>query len=231
MRILLIDDDPLMASAVRLDLEREGYDLESVLDSKKGLLLASRGTFDLILLDIKMPGLTGIELIKALRAGQVNTPVIMLTSLASADSKLRSFSEGADDYICKPFYFPELLARIKAVLKRSVTPSQKMTGYSLGTGFFDFRNYTLQIGEAALRCHKNEILILKLLASNPGTVFSREEIIHSVWGAGHFPTSRTIDNYIRKLRIKIGKCGFSDPEDILPSIYSIGYRLVIPAGE
>lgn len=227
MRILLIDDDPLLGPVLEEDFKSCGYILESITDSRKGLLQAQKGIYDIILLDIRMPGISGLEFIKQLRTNHGETPVIMLTSDSGQASKLESFQEGADDYILKPFYFPEVLARVRAVMKRALSPNNEASGLTLGQGFFDYKKYRLQIGDRSLSCHKHEIQILKLLSSRPGGVLSREEIIHGVWGPTYIPTSRTVDNFIQKLRQKIRECGFPKPEKVLSSVYSIGYRLVL----
>jgi len=229
MNILIVDDDELLHSMVRDKLEFEGYEVTSAYSGISGLDALKINRFDLILLDMMMPGLTGIEFIKKLRSTDNDVPVIMLTSVTQAEEKVNAFKTGADDYLCKPFYDEELIARIRAVLKRSGSVITESSGLEIGSGYFDFKRHLLTIGNDVIECRKYETLILRLLSSAEGKIISRDEILHYAWGSEKFPSDRTIDNYIVMLRKKVSMCLPDLSSDvILESVYGSGYRLNLP---
>jgi DNA-binding response OmpR family regulator len=225
MKILLIEDEEIIHNTILDNLEFEGYKVDSALDGETGLNLSLTGQYDLVLLDLMLPELGGITILKEIRKKHIDVPVIILTAKTEEHAKLEGFREGADDYICKPFSLPELLARIKAVAKRLIIKDDCLKIVKIGNGIFDFNSYKFKLNNKEYNCNKYEILILKLLSSMPGKIFSRSDIMHFVWGADVFPTDRTIDNYILKLRKKLEKCALHSSYEVLESIYGVGYKL------
>ncbi len=229
MRILIIDDDELIHLMVTDKLAVEGYEISSTYSANEGLEEIRKNHFDIILLDIRMPGMSGLEFMKSYRSFNIDTPVIMLSSISEEETKITAFKTGADDYMIKPFSTGELLVRIKAILRRTVSAKDEIHGIRIGSGYFDFQQYRFTIGDIDEECSRYEILIIKLLTSAKGKIFTRDDILHYAWGADQFPTNRTVDNYIVRLREKIKKCF---PEvlsaEIIESVYGSGYRLNLP---
>ncbi len=229
MRILIIDDDELIHSMITDRLTMEGDEIYSAFNCKDGIELFSKTLPDIILLDIRMPGMNGLDFIKSLRSANTETPVIMLSSISEEETKITAFNSGADDYMIKPFSTGELSVRIKAIMKRRVAEVHTNTGLVIGSGYFDFQKYRFIEADRDEECSKYEILILKLLSASEGKIFTRDDILNYAWGSDKFPSNRTIDNYIVRLREKIGKCYHEiSPSDILESVYGSGYRLNLP---
>lgn len=226
MKILVIEDDGVIHDTLVDNLTFEGYEVDSAYDGEAGYKLSLENQYDLILLDLMLPFIKGMDILKNIRKKHIDTPVIILTANNEEHTKLEGFRVGADDYVCKPFSLPVLIARIKAISRRNVA-TEKVTNITIGKGFFDFDKYIFKINNREEECAKYEILILKLLSSKPGKVFSRDEILHYAWGADVFPTDRTVDNYILKLRKKLGACIDIPPAKILETVYGVGYRLNI----
>ena len=227
MKILLIEDDEIINNAIVDNLLFEGYEIDSSFDGKEGLDYALKKLYDIIIIDLMLPRIYGLDILKKIRDKDNEIPIMILTANKDECTKLEGFRFGADDYICKPFSLPELLARIKAILKRRVTKkiSSKENTLKIGKGIFNFDNYTFIINNKVIECSKYEMLILKLFSTNFDKIYSRDEILHFAWGADVFPTDRTIDNYIMKLRKKLNICIDSASSNIIESIYGVGYRL------
>ena len=229
MKILIIDDDEIIHSMITDRLSIDGYEIFSAYNGRDGIEEIKKNHFDMILLDIRMPKMSGFDFMKALRETDPDIPVIMLSSINEEETKITAFKAGADDYMCKPIAIGELSARIKTILKRRILAIREISGLHIGNGFFDFQKQIFIIGDHIEECGKYEILILKLLMSSRGKIFTRDDILHYAWGAEKFPTNRTIDNYIVRLREKIGKCYNEAPStDVIESVYGSGYRLNIP---
>ena len=220
MKILVVDDEKAMANAIRDNLEFEGFQVDCTYGGQQALDCLLADHYRLIVLDVMMPDIDGFEVLSKLRKSGKETPVIFLTARASEADKLRGLDLGADDYVVKPFSILELVARVKAVLNRTA-PGSKIEPLQIGDVRVDFTKLTVGTQELG----RYEADILRLLASEPGRVFSRDEILDQVWGTSAFPTNRTIDNHIVKLRQKI------EPDPTNPihllTAYGKGYKLLI----
>ncbi len=204
MRILLVEDDPKISSFVRIGLESSDCIVDSAYDSAIGEKLALSRKYDVIILDVVIPGISGFELCKKIRNNSIRTPVIMLTSLDSIEDKVTGFDCGADDYLLKPFSFQELLARIKALNRRNretiVNPSLKVLDLELDTITKKVRR-----NDREIILTPTEYKILELLLSNKGKVFDRVIIAEKIWGFSFNSGTNVIDVHINSLRKKIDK--------------------------
>ena len=207
MRILVVDDEPDLCEILCFNLESEGFETERAFSAEAALSLIGQGQrFDLVLLDIMMERLSGYDMARQLRSDGDNTPIIFLTAMGTEDNQLQGFAVGADDYITKPFSFPTVLARIRAVLKRaSNEPAQPTTGLvRRGAVEIDLLHKTVTISGQPVALTRKEYHILALLAQHPGEHFSREQIIDKVWDDDTYVSDRSVDVHIARLRKKLG---------------------------
>lgn len=204
MKLLLVEDDQKISSFVVIGLESSGYQVDVAFDSTIGEKLALSRKYDVMILDVVIPGITGFELCKKIRNSNILTPVIMLTSLDSVEDKVAGFDCGADDYLTKPFSFHELLARIKALNRRS---REAIVSPVLKTGDLEMDTITMQVkrGEKEIKLTATEYKILELLLSNKGKVFDRILIAEKIWGFSFNSGTNVIDVHINSLRKKIDK--------------------------
>ena len=204
MRILLVEDDPKIASFIKIGLESYDYFIDNAYDSAMGEKLALSRKYDVIILDVVIPGISGFDLCKKIRNNNILTPVIMLTSLDSVEDKLTGFDCGADDYLVKPFSFQELFARIKALNRRSreavVIPVLKVLDLEL-----DSISKKVKRNEKEIALTATEYKILELLMTNKGKVFDRIHIAEKIWGYSFNSGTNVIDVHINSLRKKIDK--------------------------
>ena len=205
-RILVIEDEEKLARFIEMELIYEGYQVEKAGDGRSGLSLAESGKFDLVLLDIMLPELNGIEVLRRLRrSGDI--PVILLTARDTVMDKVTGLDGGADDYITKPFAIEELLARIRAALrKKRSSPSQgKISGEALRVGrlSLDKARHAVYMDETPLELTKREFDLLEMLMENKGIVLSRDRLLEEVWGYDYQGETNAVDVYIRFLRGKI----------------------------
>jgi DNA-binding response OmpR family regulator len=224
-RILIIEDDLALAETLKAALEVENYEAVWAGKGDEGFLLASRDEFDLILLDLVLPNLTGFEVCQRLRENGVMTPLIFMTGEKKEEiDKVLGLELGGDDYITKPFGTRELLARIKAVLRRSQQPLPELEEYAFGDVRLDFKKQTAFKGEGELSLTAKEFGLLHLLIQNEGGVVTRDTILNEVWGYDKFPVTRTVDTFIHSLRKKIEQ----DPARPLHLLtaHGIGYRFM-----
>ncbi|MFA6469070.1 MAG: response regulator transcription factor [Bacteroidota bacterium] len=224
-RILVIEDEPDMQRGLKDNLEFEGYDVVIVGEGKKGLETIRAKSFDLILLDIMLPGMSGFEICKTIRTEGIATPVIMLTAKGEEVDKVLGLEFGADDYITKPFSLRELLARVKAVLRR--TPTEKISSQksiSIGLLEIDFESYTAKKKGKAVSMTSKDFDILRYLWHHQQQVISRDDLLKHVWGYDESISSRTVDNFIVKLRKNIEK-NPAVPKHII-TIHGTGYKLI-----
>ena len=221
MKILLMEDDPKLTSFLKIGLERNDCTLDVASDGNTGEKLALSKKYDVIILDVIVPGLNGFEVCQRIRHNNIKTPVLMLTSLDSLEDKITGFESGADDYLLKPFNFQELLARIKALNRRSkdifVDPFIKISGLEIDTVAKKVRRDNNNIKLTAI-----EYKLLELLASHKGKVFERFEITEKVWNASFNSGTNVIDVHVNSLRKKIDK-GFSPK--LIHTVVGIGYEL------
>ena len=225
-RILIVEDDPKMRAGLRDNLEFEGYDVEVVSDGKAGLEKALQPGFDLLLLDVMLPQMSGFDLLKALREHGVQIPVIMLTAKGEEIDKVLGLELGADDYVTKPFGLRELLARVKAVLRRHEQTNEAETvGHAkIGALEVDFAAYSAtKVGKPVAMTPK-EVEILKYFWQHRNETVSRDKLLTDVWGYDDSVSTRTVDNFILKLRQKIEKDP-ANPRHII-TIHGIGYKML-----
>ena len=222
-KILVIEDDQSLLETLTSLLEAENFKVISAMDGEEGFQLASREKIDLIILDVGLPSLGGLEVCKGLRAKNVITPIIMLTGEKKEEiDKVLGLEFGADDYMIKPFGAKELLARIKAVLRRFQPEAGEIEEYSFGDVHINFKKQTAFKGKEELYLTAKEFGLLKLLISHEGEVVSRDLILNEVWGYDKFPTTRTVDTFIHHLRQKIEDKP-SEPVHLITVPWS-GYR-------
>ena len=203
-KILVIEDDQAFRQTLETTLETENYEVFSASDGEMGYELATEKNIDLILLDLKLPKMDGFEICKNLRLKGDRTPIIFLTGEKKEEiDKVLGLELGGDDYMTKPFGTRELLARIKAVLRRTLQESSEVNEYSFGDVTIDFKKQVALKGEMELRLTAKELGLLGLLISHEGEVVTREVILNEVWGYDKYPTTRTVDTFIHNLRKKI----------------------------
>jgi DNA-binding response OmpR family regulator len=224
-RILIVEDEADLVKGLKLNLADEGYDVDWAPDGREGLRRALEEAPDLVILDIMLPGMNGLEVCRELRQKKANIPVIMLTAKGEEVDKIVGLEIGADDYMTKPFSVRELLARIKAHLRREKRePRSVPKTCGCGEVEVDFVHFKVRRAGKESDLTSLEVDILKYLIAHKGEVVSREALLDKVWGYEKFPTTRTIDNHIMKLRKKI-EDDPSRPRHIF-SIYGEGYRFM-----
>ena len=205
-RILVVDDEPDLRDILQCNLEAAGYEVDTAASAEEALPLMS-GNPDLLLLDVMMGGMSGFALAKLLREEQgIKVPIIFLTAKDTEDDLLQGFSVGADDYISKPFSLQEVLARVKAVLRRSAKEENSAKSEAEELQLISARKVVC-IGGAEIPLSKKEFGILQMLTQNPGRIFSREEILTEVWQNESFVLDRTVDVHIAHVRKKLGEMG------------------------
>ena len=201
-RILLIEDEEKLARMVELELRYEGYEITKAFDGRNGLELALSGRFDLILLDIMLPYLSGMEVLRRIRREGHDLPVIMLTARDSVIDKVSGLDSGADDYITKPFAIEELLARIRVILRKNQTKSTPAT-LCVGAVSMDVERHEVTVSGKIVDLTRREFDLLQHLLEHKGKVLSRESLLDSVWGFDFVGETNSVDVYIRFLRSKI----------------------------
>ncbi|MFH1194163.1 MAG: response regulator transcription factor [bacterium] len=225
-KILIVEDESNMRIGLKDNLEFEGYEVEFAVDGEEGYNKIKSGGFDLILLDVMLPKKSGFDVCKAVRKEGVKTPIILLTAKGEEIDKVLGLELGADDYITKPFSLRELIARIKAVLRRTETSSEKKDDEMVHIGKLDvlFSKYNaFEEGIEVPLSHK-EFDVLKYLWDNKNKTVSRDSLLSDIWGHDVYTTTRTIDNFIVKLRQKVE----DDPNHpkIILTVHGIGYKLI-----
>ncbi len=225
VKILIVEDEPAMLAGLRDNLEFDGYKVDTAESGDEGLKKINANDFDLILLDVMLPVISGFDILKKLRAGGNKTPVILLTAKGEELDKVRGLELGADDYITKPFSLRELLARIKAILRRmspeNVVNSSNRVQIGRLTVAFEQLEAT-ESGQPVKLSHK-EFEILHYLYRHCNQVVTRDELLDNVWGMDYQPTSRTVDNFILRLRQKVD----SDCSTHIHTVHGVGYKLVL----
>ena len=200
-RVLVIEDDALVRDLVCLNLTYSGFTVEVAVDYENGLAQLLKAQFELALVDVMLPGGDGFNLTRRAREAGVSAPIVMLTSRADVGSKVRGLDCGADDYLVKPFDVQELLARVRAALRRAATTSpMKDNRLTLGNFWVRFDTGRALTSEGELSLSEKELLLMRLFAQRPNEALSRADILEEVWGMDAFPTDRTVDNFIMRLR-------------------------------
>jgi len=224
-KILLIEDDTAIVRGLTDALVNERYSVQSETNGKKGFTTAVKGAFDLIILDVMLPEMSGLEICKGLREKGNNTPIIMLTGKGEEVDKVLGLEFGADDYVTKPFSVRELTARLKAVLRRQAPAVTEITETSFGNIQIDFKKQEALKGKKKLDMSAKEFQLLKYFIERQGEVVSRHQLLDDVWGYESMPTTRTVDNYILSLRKKIETVP-SSPKHLL-TVHTAGYKFVL----
>jgi len=225
-RILVIEDEPQMRLGLRDNLELEGYEVQTASDGEEGLARAGSFSPDLVILDVMLPKKNGFDVCRELRARSNTTPIVMLTARSAETDKVLGLELGADDYVTKPFSITELLARVRAVLRRSGAqkPADPADIVRIGDIEIDFKLHQARRGKTRIEFTAREFDLLRYFVQHTGQVVTREQILNEVWGYEEFPTTRTIDNFVAKLRQKIERAPHA-PEHIL-TIHGSGYKFV-----
>lgn len=232
--ILLVEDDPSILRGLELNLRLEGFRTLTARDGEEGLRIARRERPDLIVLDMMLPKLDGMEVIRALRVDDLDTPIVVLSARGTEADKVLGLSTGADDYVAKPFGVAELVARIRAALRRRRRAGGGVaTGASSGSGVsgdryafgrvrLDVAARRIVVDGVEIESTAREFDLLRFFVDNPNVVFSREQLMHKVWGPDHYGTVRTVDNFVARLRAKIE----NDPDQPhhVETVRGVGYR-------
>jgi DNA-binding response OmpR family regulator len=225
--ILIIEDEPAMQLGLKDNLELEGYQVTVADDGQVGLEKLKTGNYDLVLLDVMLPKLSGFDVCKSARASGIRTPIILLTAKGEEIDKVVGLELGADDYITKPFSVRELLARIKAILRRSqkIEIGKEDAKVAIGRLRLDFNIYDAYEGANEVKLSQKEFAILLHLHKNKNQTVSRYDLLEHVWGYEEQITTRTVDNFIVRLRQKI-ESNPNQPKIIL-TVHGSGYKLVL----
>ncbi len=232
-RVLVVEDEMHLALGIRENLEAEGNEVDVVHDGLAALERLRAKRYDLVVLDVMLPGMDGYTLCETIRDDGDRTPVLFLTARGGADDRVRGLEAGGDDYLAKPFHLRELLLRVAAILRRGswyqVMPSAGSV-VRFGDNVVDFRTYRATAWDG--REHaltQKEVMIVKALAERAGEVVSREDILEKVWGYEVFPSTRTVDNFVVRLRKRFEP----DPENprYIHTVRGVGYRLTLQAEE
>ncbi len=222
-QILIIEDDESITLGLEMNLQAEGYEVKVAVDGEEGYRRAAEGPFDLVILDVMLPKMNGFEVVRALRAEGKHVPVVMLSARGAEMDKVMGLELGAEDYITKPFSLAELLARVKAVLRRDGIARQR-PGAQVLAGALEINSSTREVKRAGghVELTATEFDVLWCLVEAAGQALSREEILSRVWGPEHHGTLRTIDNFMLQLRNKLEEDP-SDPVHLL-TVRGVGYR-------
>ena len=228
-KILIVEDDPHILLGLQEVLQSDGFDVAVCSRGDQALEAFAKHQPGLLLLDVMLPGLSGYDICKQLRARKVATPILMLTAKGQELDKVVGLDLGADDYVTKPFGVRELLARIHALLRRTTPPSASGTpgqaAFQIGDATIDPKTFELKRGKKAEELTARELKLLQLFYAHPGEVLSRDRLLNEVWGYNYYGTTRTLDQVIVQLRRKLGDSG-DEPGHLL-TVHGVGYKLVL----
>ncbi|HSP69357.1 MAG TPA: response regulator transcription factor [Bryobacteraceae bacterium] len=214
-RILVVEDEPAILRGLVDNLRFESYEVLTAADGPSGYAALKEHKPDLIILDLMLPKMSGYDVCRKVRAEGIVTPILMLTARGEEADRVRGLDLGADDYVSKPFSLPELLARVRALLRR--TQRAVLDELRFDDVVVDFRKYEARRAGVEVDLTRKEFGMLRLLASRAGEVLTRDELLTEVWGQESYPTTRTIDNHVLSLRSKLGA-------DHLVTIHGVGYK-------
>lgn len=231
-KILIVDDEERIRRLLRMYLEKEGFIIEEAEDGENALKLGSEKDYDLILLDLMLPGMDGIEVCEKLRQ-QKSTPIIMLTAKGEENNRVQGFEAGADDYVVKPFSPREVIHRVKAVLRRS-SATAYLSNDSMSSNNIVFPSLLIEhdahrvtAGGEEVSLTPKEYELLHYLASSPDKVFSREDLLKDVWNYEFFGDLRTVDTHVKRLREKLNRVS-SEAALMITTVWGVGYKLEVP---
>lgn len=228
-RILIIEDDPAIVRGLKDTLEDESYEVLTAADGKDGYEKIVRGKPDLIVLDLMLPKLDGFDLCRRVRSEGIPTSILILTARGAEADRIKGLDLGGDDYVVKPFSLLELLARVRALLRRpppaSAAAKDRTSILEFGDVVIDFRRFEARKAGRALEMSRKEYGILRCLASRAGVVVTRDELLDEVWGINSYPTTRTVDNHMSMIRAKI-EDNPAEPKYLI-TVHGVGYKLVV----
>jgi len=222
--ILVIEDDLKILRGLEMNLKFEGHTVLAATDGHEGLKKALEEPADLLLLDLMLPGLSGYDICRKVRERKPDLPIMMLTARGQEIDKVAGLDLGADDYVTKPFGVSELMARIRALLRRCQAKGQGLEQYSFGNVTLDFKKYQAEVGGKAVELSAREFDLLRYLIEHAGEAVHRSDLLDKVWGYDVTPTTRTVDTFVLDLRRKL-EADPSHPEHIL-SVRGVGYKFV-----
>lgn len=226
-QILIVEDEPNMRLGLKDNLEFEGYKVTVATNGSQGLVAIESNQYHLVLLDVMLPELSGFDVCRIARERGIQTPIILLTAKGEEIDKVLGLEFGADDYITKPFGLRELLARIKAVLRRGPNAKKLPVEASIGKMTVNFSSYRASVDQEQVRMSHKEFEILKYLWEHRNHTVSRYQLLEDIWGYHEQPTTRTVDNFILKLRQKVEQ----NPEEpqIILTVHGVGYKMLEPS--
>jgi two-component system alkaline phosphatase synthesis response regulator PhoP len=223
-KILIIEDDPAILTGLDETFREEHFNVSVVMSGQMGYEKAREGEYDLIILDIMLPEKNGIDVCKDLRKDGINTPILMLTGKKEEIDKVIGLEIGADDYVTKPFSIRELVARVKALLRRPQEIRPEVEEYSFGNVHLDFKKQEAKKENKQIELSVMEFKVLKYFIQREGEVIERNKLLDEVWGYENYPSTRTVDNFILNLRKKI-EDDHSNPKHLL-TVHGAGYKFV-----
>ena len=227
IRVLLVEDEEHLLEAMKLNLELENYEVETAITGREAIDKFNAQRFNLVILDIMLPELNGLQVCEQIRLENSNTPILFLTAKDSTQDRIEGLKRGADDYLTKPFNLEELLLRVKVLIKHSLKGTeeeQNSQSYEFGINSVNFATYKAVCKQGEVNLTKKELKLLKLLVERKNEVVSREQILQTVWGYDVYPSTRTIDNFILAFR----KYFEEDPKKpvFFHSVRGVGYKFV-----
>lgn len=221
-KVLIVEDDQAMAVALRDGFTYEGYAVHVARDGAAGLRMAEERSHDLVILDVMLPRMSGLDVCRQLRSAGNDTPIIMLTARGQEIDKVLGLKTGADDYVTKPFSFLELMARVEAVLRRTSKSADAVEQVSFGDVEMNFKTFEASKGGRSLELSPREFKMMKYFVEHRGEVVTRDQLLDHVWGYEGLPLTRTVDMHIAKLRQKIEDTP-SDPRHVI-TVHRVGYK-------
>ena len=223
-KVLVVEDDPGILRTVADNLRFEQYEVFTATDGESAYVLHQKEQPDLIVLDLMLPRMSGLELCRKLRTEDVQVPVLMLTARSEEADRVRGLDLGGDDYVSKPFSVPELMARVRALLRRTMPIPGAPGSLRFGQAEVDFERYAAHQRGQPVEMTRKEFALLRFLVSRKNTVVTRDEILNKVWGFDSFPVTRTVDNHIASLRAKL-ETNPAHPIHI-QTVHGVGYKFV-----
>ena len=223
-RVLVVEDDAAILKGLTDNLEAESYDVLTAMDGEAGYALLEKEEPDLVILDLMLPKLSGYEICQRARSEGMTVPILMLTARGTESDRVHGLDLGADDYVTKPFSVRELLARVRALLRRGQSADAVPDELEFDDVVVNFRSFEARKGGEVIKLTRKEFGTLRFLAGRRGEVVRRDELLREVWNYKRYPTTRTVDNHVASLRSKIEKDP-SDPRHLL-TVHRVGYKLV-----
>jgi len=223
MKILIIEDDERIAHVMQRGLKEEGFTVDVVHNGEEGEYMATENPYDAIILDLNLPDTDGLLICKKIRQKKLQTPVMMLTARTGIDDRVKGLNTGADDYLTKPFAFSELLARVRALIRRNAT--QKLPQYEVDDLILDPIKHIVKRGETTLSLTAKEFSLLEFLLSHQGEVVTRTMLLEHIWDYNYDGLSNVVDVFIKTLRKKIRSAGHKT--NLIQTVHGVGYKIEV----